>query len=205
MVEKREEEKRPRLVLILGGARSGKSTFAERMAQVSGRPVAFIATATAGDEEMRERIARHRMERPAHWQTIEEPLDLVAALRRGASGADVLLLDCMTLWLTNWLFRNGDISDDGKLVRSGELFHAEVMREIERLVDAVRELTEGKTLLVVSNEVGLGIVPDTPLGRVYRDMLGHINQRIAEAADRVYLLVAGLPIELKHLQARELW
>src|SRR6201997_1887680 len=97
----------PKLALILGGARSGKSTFAERLAASSGRRVAFIATATASDEDMRQRIARHRASRPRDWYTLEEPLDLVAAIKHASTLADVLLLDCMTLWLANWLGQQG--------------------------------------------------------------------------------------------------
>src|ERR1700730_11762576 len=102
----------PQLILILGGARSGKSTFAEQLAQRSGRSVALIATATAGDADMRERIERHQTSRPLEWQTIEEPLDLVKALHTAISVADVLLLDCMTLWLSNWLMQQDEVNEE---------------------------------------------------------------------------------------------
>jgi adenosylcobinamide kinase / adenosylcobinamide-phosphate guanylyltransferase len=180
----------PRLVLILGGARSGKSAFAERLALRSGRSVAFIATATAGDEEMRERIARHRAARPATWHTIEEPLDLAGAVMRAGKVADVLLLDCITLWLNNLFAHTGGQhqSDDET-----------ALQEIEKLLAATKSLDPGKTLLIVTNEVGLGIVPAYLLGRLYRDTLGSLNQRLAQAADRVYLMVAGLAVDLKRL------
>jgi adenosylcobinamide kinase / adenosylcobinamide-phosphate guanylyltransferase len=169
------------LILVLGGARAGKSTFALRLARerAGEGSVTFIATAQALDEEMAARIARHREERPAHWTTIEEPYQLDDALIK-ASDADVALVDCLTLFVSNWLLR----SEDSKLKEVSESFLA-----------TVRSQTQ--TVICVSNEVGLGIVPETPLGRTFRDLLGRINQQFAEAADEVYLLVAGLPLRLK--------
>lgn len=194
----------PRLILILGGARSGKSAFAERLAASSGKPVAFIATATAGDDEMRARIAHHRASRPKEWYTLEEPLDLVRAVQQASQLADVLLLDCMTLWLGNILLLEfGDEIKD----HAGETEHhaastlldERAVNVCEALLVAMRTLGSNKTLLIVSNEVGLGIVPAYPLGRLYRDTLGYINQCLAQAAERVYMMIAGLAIDLKRL------
>jgi len=194
----------PRLIVILGGARSGKSAFAERLAANSGRSVAFIATATAGDDEMRERIARHRASRPKGWHTLEEPLDLARAVHRAVELADVLLLDCVTLWLGNVLLRESgrrekDEEAEVEFHTTGGLFDEVALKEIEALLSAVKLLGPNKTLIVVTNEVGLGIVPAYPLGRLYRDTLGYVNQRLAQAADRVYLMVAGMAVDIKRL------
>jgi adenosylcobinamide kinase/adenosylcobinamide-phosphate guanylyltransferase len=188
----------PRFILVLGGARSGKSTFAERLAATSGSSVTFIATATASDEEMRERIAQHRATRPARWQTIEEPLDIALAVRRAAELADVLLLDCITIWLSNWMTRDYDIEYHA-LLPAGKLQDNDALSTVDALLDVVASLPTGKTLIAVTNEVGLGIVPDHPLGRAYRDTLGYVNQRLARAADRVYLMVAGMAVDIKRL------
>src|SRR2546426_7623271 len=189
----------PRLVLVLGGARSGKSAFAERLAISSGGPVAFIATATASDDDMRQRIARHRASRPPEWLTIEEPLQLAEALRRAAVLADVLLLDCITLWLANWMGQQGSLELDDAPALS-EAYTSGVLSDIEKLLTTLATLGPGKTLIAVTNEVGLGIVPAYPLGRVYRDALGWVNQRLARSADRAYLMVAGLAVDIKRLQ-----
>ena len=199
-----EKTTTPRLVLIIGGARSGKSSFAEQLAASSERPVAFIATATAGDDEMRERIARHRASRPRQWHTLEEPLDLSGAARRASELADVLLLDCVTLWLGNVLSQaSKQYEKDNKEVEElslpGRLFDESALKEIEALLTVVKELAPGKTLIVVTNEVGLGVVPAYPLGRLYRDTLGYVNQQLARAADRVYLMVAGIAVDIKRL------
>ena len=192
-----------RMVLILGGARSGKSAFAEHLAVKSGKRVAYVATATGGDEEMRERIKRHQELRPAHWHTIEEPLDLVHALRQAALYGDVILVDCVTLWLSNWLCMQGNERDWGE---DATLSTAEVNRcvdgvvaEIEAVLRVVAGLDDRKTVVIVSNEVGLGVVPAYALGRLYRDALGRVNQRLASAATRVYLMVAGLGVDIKRL------
>lgn len=186
----------PQLILILGGARSGKSTFAEKLAQRSGRSVAFVATATISDDDMRLRIERHRAARPANWQTIEEPLDLARALHQAAAQADVILLDCITLWVSNWLFTLENI-DDASTVTSP--YYEGALTEIDKLLITLNTLDAQKTLIVVTNEVGLGIVPSYTLGRIYRDVLGLVNQRLASVADPVYLMIAGLGVDIKRL------
>ncbi len=185
-----------KLILVLGGARSGKSTFAEQLARRSERSVAFIATATAGDDDMRARITRHQAARPQSWHTIEEPRDLARAVRAAAEVADVLLLDCITLWVANWLFAQEGISDDGAV---SERYYAGALAQIDELLAAFHTLDAQKTLVVVTNEVGLGIVPSYTLGCIYRDVLGLVNQRLAAASDRVYLMVAGLGVDIKRL------
>lgn len=166
--------------LILGGARSGKSALALARAAASGCPVVWLATATAGDAEMVARIARHRAERPAHWVTVEEPLHLAEALSRHASAEICVVVDCLTLWLSNLL-----LADDA------ELFE----RETARLLDAVSALPGH--ILFVANEVGLGIVPDNALSRRFRDEAGRFNQAVAARAERVAFVAAGLPLWLK--------
>jgi len=185
--------------VILGGARSGKSAFAERLATSSERSVAFIATAIAGDDEMRERIARHRASRPKGWHTLEEPLDLAGAVRTASNLAEVLLLDCITLWLANWLFQQYGTNAEEEFASSALFDAGALKKEVGALLEAVNFLAPNKTLIVVTNEVGLGIVPAYPLGRVYRDALGYVNQRLARAANRVYLMVAGIAVDIKRL------
>jgi adenosylcobinamide kinase/adenosylcobinamide-phosphate guanylyltransferase len=187
----------PQLILVLGGARSGKSTFAEQLAKRSGRSVAFIATATVSDDDMRLRIERHQAARPADWHTIEEPRNLSLAIHKAASLADVMVLDCITLWASNWLLTQEDI-DEASPVTSR--YYDSALIEIDSLLTTFSALDSQKTLIVVTNEVGLGIVPSYTLGRVYRDVLGLVNQRLAGAAGRVYLMVAGLGIDIKRLQ-----
>jgi adenosylcobinamide kinase / adenosylcobinamide-phosphate guanylyltransferase len=165
------------LTLLLGGARSGKSTLALRRAAASGRPVVFVATAEAGDAEMAERIARHRDERDPAWETVEAPLDLAGALTRPADEA-CLIVDCLTLWVANRL-------------EEGESELARLAAEAAALAAA----REGPTI-AVSNEVGMGVVPATPVGRRYRDVLGRVNAIWADAAGEAALVVAGRPLWL---------
>jgi adenosylcobinamide kinase / adenosylcobinamide-phosphate guanylyltransferase len=168
-----------RLIYVTGGARSGKSSFAERRAtELGGNQVTYLATAQAFDAEMTDRIGRHRAERPADWHTLEEPLELCPATE-GVQG--VLLLDCLSLWVSNQMLR-GD-SDEQILQAAGDLIEAQGRR--------------GGPLIAVSNEVGLGIVPDNALARRYRDTLGWVNQRFAAASDEAWMLVSGLPLRLK--------
>lgn len=165
--------------LILGGARSGKSRFAETLAAESGLAVTYIATAEAGDQEMAERIERHRGERPTGWTTVEEPTALGRALRAHADSNVCVVVDCLTLWLSN-LMAHGD---------------AAMGRELDELSRTL-PLLRG-TILLVSNEVGLGIVPDNPLARRFRDEAGRLNQALAGQCERVTFVAAGLPMPLK--------
>jgi adenosylcobinamide kinase/adenosylcobinamide-phosphate guanylyltransferase len=177
------------LILILGGARSGKSTYAENLAhELGGQRVLYVATAEALDDEMRERIAAHRAARPPAWQTLEAPSLAVAWKPGRAAGAQVVLLDCMTLLASNAVLAAG--ADP-----STEEGDAAVTQETEAILAAYEEAAA--SWIVVSNEVGMGLVPPYPLGRVYRDALGRANQRLARTADRVVLMVAGLPLVLK--------
>lgn len=173
-----------RLSLVLGGARAGKSTYAQRLAEDGGR-VLFVATAEAGDADMEARIRAHRESRPAAWDTLEEPLDLAGALATVADGYDTVVLDCLTLWVSNLLLRGGERED----------VDIDIPGEVGGLLGAYER--GAASWIVVSNEVGLGVVPPTDLGRRYRDELGRANQMVATAADDVYFLAAGLPLTLK--------
>jgi adenosylcobinamide kinase/adenosylcobinamide-phosphate guanylyltransferase len=178
----------PELILVLGGARSGKSGFAQRLARdLGGDRVLFVATAEAGDEEMSRRIERHRRERPAEWRTLEVQREVGAAIRAHLGESRVILLDCLSLLVSNLLLEAQDVFADEVEVR--------VAAEIESLVSCVGET--GAHLIVVSNEVGCSLVPDHPLGRAYRDLLGHANQVLARSADQVYVLMAGIPVQIK--------
>jgi adenosylcobinamide kinase / adenosylcobinamide-phosphate guanylyltransferase len=177
-----------RLILLLGGARGGKSAYAIRLARdgerAAGDEVCFIATAQGLDEDMTKRIARHRAERPTNWRTIEEPYQIDEALKQAAE-TEVVVVDCLTLFVSNWLMRHEDEHECEQFVRR-------TTRKFLELAQARQQM-----VICVSNEVGLGIVPDTRMGRVFRDLLGRVNQDFAAAADEVYLLVAGLPLQLK--------
>jgi adenosylcobinamide kinase/adenosylcobinamide-phosphate guanylyltransferase len=169
----------PGSTLVLGGARSGKSAFAERRARETGLERVYIATAEPFDEEMRLRIARHREDRARDgWTTVEEPLDLGAAMARGTAPSRVLLVDCLTIWLGNMMHAGRDIE-----------------AEQVALLDAL-EAASGPVILV-SNEVGLGIVPETPLGRAFRDHQGRLNQAVAALVPNVVFIAAGLPLAMK--------
>ena len=183
------------LTLILGGARSGKSALAERLAAASGRPVLFVATLEPGDDEMRARIAAHRAARPATWRTVEEPLAVVEALRTQARAGDFVVLDCVTLWVSNMLLAGGDAGRDAP---DDEAVAAAIARAGE-FVDWAAAF-DGE-VAAVSNEVGMGLVPPYPLGRAFRDALGPANRVIAARAAHVHYLVAGLALELKSLGA----
>jgi adenosylcobinamide kinase / adenosylcobinamide-phosphate guanylyltransferase len=176
-----------RMTLVLGGARSGKSSYAQARAEESGKDTLFVATATAGDEEMAARIAAHQASRPAHWRTLEAPLQVGAAIQ-AAQVCEWVLVDCITLLANNVLFSLPEPVDE-------EEYRAAMDREVQGLIQAARQ--HPGEWMIVSNEVGLGLVPPYPLGRIYRDALGRANQQLAQAADRVLFMVAGIPMVVK--------
>ncbi len=183
----------PELILVLGGARAGKSAYAEQLVTSYGPRVLYVATAQAKDDEMRARIRVHRARRSPTWTTLEAPMRVGAALLAAQPIADAILLDCLTLFVTNVVLAHNGEAAEGPAVE--EVADAAVTAEIEALLKAQAQL--GLPMVIVSNEVGMGLVPPYPLGRLYRDVLGRANQRLAAAADQVYLLVAGLPMALK--------
>ena len=173
-----EKPRLPRVTLVLGGARSGKSRYAERLVETAAGSGTYCATAEAGDAEMAERIAAHRARRGPFWRTVEAPLALAPAIAAEAVADRPVLVDCLTLWLSNLLLAD----------RRPE-------PEIRGLRSALREAAG--SVVLVSNEVGMGLVPETPLGRRFRDAAGWLNQEIAALADRVVFVAAGLPLVLK--------
>ena len=179
------------ITLVIGGARSGKSRHAQDLAQrrSGGAPVLYIATAQAGDDEMRERIARHKEDRPAHWRTIEEPLDVSGALRK--TDAAVALLDCLTFFVVNHMLKGGDAA----VCEADTWDSPGAEAAVDDLMEAAR--SHKGDVIIVTNEVGLGLVPDTPLGRAFRDTAGRANQAAAAQADQVILMVAGIPLQVK--------
>lgn len=168
-----------RKVFVLGGARSGKTAFAEQLAAECGEPVLYVATATASDEEMRARIARHRAERPPSWRSLDAPRDVAASISRLGSGATTVIVEDLTLLLSNLMAEDTATAE------------ARARHEVNHV------LTVQANVILVSNEVGMGIVPEHPLGRLFRDALGRLNQAAAAACAEVYLLVAGLSLRLK--------
>ena len=176
------------MTLILGGARSGKSSHAQKLAEATGRSVTFLATAQALDEEMSTRIEKHRAERPAGWETLEIPCNV--ALHMSQLKSDVAILDCITLLVSNLLmqFVQNDLVDE-------EPFMLAVQKEVEELIAVIHE--QRQNWFIISNEVGLGLVPPYQMGRVYRDALGWANQRLAREADHVMFMVAGIPMMVK--------
>lgn len=179
-------ESNPKLTFVLGGARSGKSTYAQDLAQEYGGKVLYVATATAGDDEMKTRIKNHRAERPAEWRTLEAPLNVGEAIERelAEQPADVILLDCMTLLATNVILQLPDNASEKEASDA-------LSKEVAALLACVKK--SNAQWIIVSNEVGLGLVPPYPLGRIYRDALGRANQKLAQSAHRTIWMVAGIP------------
>ena len=169
-----------RVVLVLGGARSGKSAFAQRLAEKWWLRPLYLATAEVGDQEMADRIELHRQKRGVRWACVEEPLDVAESLRSDTPPRDGVLLDCATVWLSNVMLKEGQ---------------AAVEKRKRQLLQSLAEAAGD--VIVVSNEVGMGIVPDSELGRLFRDLQGWLNQDLASAADVVVFVIAGLPMVLK--------
>jgi adenosylcobinamide kinase / adenosylcobinamide-phosphate guanylyltransferase len=187
------------ITLVVGGARSGKSTWAEQRATQSGRQVLYVATATAGDDEMAERIALHQAQRPGSWRTIEEPVHLLQAIQANATPGDAVVVDCLTLWVSNVLLKaiGPERDADMMLPTAWTAIEASVVNETQVLLTVARD--RNLTLILVSNEVGMGVVPATSLGRHYRDTLGRVNQAVGSTADSLILMVAGLAVDLRQL------
>ncbi len=178
-----------RMTLILGGARSGKSCYALHLAgsRAGDGEVVYLATAEAGDEEMAQRILRHRRDRPPAWRTVEVPREVTPSVVELGAEAAVIVLDCVTLWISNLLLAEGEEAAPGR--------EKAILDQVKDLARAAREAKAD--VILVSNEVGLGVVPPTPLGRIFRDVAGQANQLLAQAADEVYVTWAGLPQRIK--------
>ena len=188
---------RGKLILVLGGARSGKSNFAEQQALRLGKRVTYIATAAIKDGEMAERVQKHRARRPATWETVEEEKNVIDVIRKGQKG-DVFILDCVTLWLTNLLLDQcppfQDVPAPSENVPVSSKKEAWILEQAHLLGVSV---SNGADLIMVSNETGLGLVPENPLARTFRDLAGKVNQILASKADEVYFIIAGLPLRIK--------
>ncbi|MDI6744021.1 MAG: bifunctional adenosylcobinamide kinase/adenosylcobinamide-phosphate guanylyltransferase [Thermodesulfovibrionales bacterium] len=168
------------ITFIIGGTRSGKSSFALQKASDLHGSKAYIATAQALDDEMKERIEKHKKERLSGWITFEEPLKVSTLIKNLQDKYDVILLDCLTLWLSNMIINNFDIN-----------------KEIENLINVLHITPNASRMFVVSNEVGLGIVPDNEPSRRFRDLAGYLNQKVAGIADEVYFVTVGIPVKIK--------
>lgn len=181
-----------KLIFLLGGARSGKSSHAQKLAEQSGKSVAFIATAQALDDEMSARIQKHQQDRPNHWETLEIPFGLAGQL--DSLKTEVVILDCITLLVSNLMmqFVENDLVDEGKSMSA-------VQVEVDALLAHIRH--HEQDWFIISNEAGLGLVPPYQMGRVYRDLLGWANQRLAKEADDVLWMVAGIPVPIQQFKS----
>ena len=179
-------------ILLIGGARSGKSRFAQELASKSGEPVLFVATAEAGDEEMQRRIEKHKRERSADWNTLEVTTHIGNHIEQKTGGARTVIVDCITLLVSNILNKYSHQADEQI---DSSMIEKEVASEIDELIGCIDRANAA--FIIVTNDVGLGLVPADKLSRLYRDLLGRANQMLAEHADEVYLMVAGLPVPIK--------
>lgn len=180
------------IILCSGGARSGKSEFAERLALATAGRKAYVATGQAFDEEMIDRIKKHQERRGEIWNNFEVPLHLAKEWQNISQTADVILIDCLTMFTTNHMMAHGSIQGQ----QDANQLEATVLTELETLLDSIKSC-EGKTVIFVTNEIGLGIVPDNKLARYFRDIAGRVNRTVAMAADKLFLTISGVTIELK--------
>ena len=180
------------IILCSGGARSGKSEFAERLALATAGRKAYVATGQAFDEEMIDRIKKHQERRGEIWNNFEVPLHLAKEWKNISQSADVILIDCLTMFTTNHMMAHGSIQGQ----QDANQLEAAVLTELEALLTSIKSC-EGKTVIFVTNEIGLGIVPDNKLARYFRDIAGRVNRTVATAADKLYVTISGVTIELK--------
>jgi adenosylcobinamide kinase / adenosylcobinamide-phosphate guanylyltransferase len=181
-----------KIILLLGGARSGKSYYAQELARKMAKKVLFVATAEAGDEDMRRRIQGHQRTRPATWHTLEVTRDLGKAIEGEIEDEPLVIIDCITLLVGNIFGRHDEIEFESI---EDSVLETEVLCEIDGLIHCLQKTPA--SFIVVSNEVGLGIVPDNRMARLYRDLLGRANQKLALSADEVYFMMAGIPLRVK--------
>ena len=190
------------IILCSGGARSGKSEFAERLALATAGQKAYVATGQAFDEEMIDRIKKHQERRGEIWNNFEVPLHLAKEWQNISQTADVILIDCLTMFTTNHMMAHGSIQGQ----QDANQLEATVLTELETLLASINSC-EGKTVIFVTNEIGLGIVPDNKLARYFRDIAGRVNRTVAMAADKLFLTISGVTIELKsqevHINGKE--
>ena len=187
------------IILCSGGARSGKSEFAERLALATEGRKAYVATGQAFDEEMIDRIKKHQERRGEIWNNFEVPLHLAKEWQNISQTADVILIDCLTMFTTNHMMAHGSIQGQ----QDANQLEATVLTELETLLASIKSC-EGKTVIFVTNEIGLGIVPDNKLARYFRDIAGRVNRTVAMAADKLFLTISGVTIELKSQEERVL-
>ncbi len=181
-----------KIILLLGGARSGKSYYAQELARKMAKKVLFVATAEAGDEDMRHRIQDHQRNRPATWRTLEVTRDIGEAIEDAIEDEPLVIIDCITLLVGN-IFGRHDEKDFDSIEDS--VLEKEVLCEVDRLIQCLQKTPA--SFIIVSNEVGLGIVPDNRMARLYRDFLGRANQKLSGSADEVYFMMAGIPLRVK--------
>lgn len=194
LLRKKGADPMGKVILVTGGARSGKSSFSERMLSGS-KNVLYIATATAFDEEMRERIRLHRKQRSEDWETLEAFDEMEVRLAERDKNYEGVLLDCITVMTTNLLFHHQDFDEHNLTAGFWKDFEKEVQLKLKKLIHKARTMSE--TFIMVTNEIGMGLVPETPLSRQFRDVAGRINQMLAEEADEVYFVVSGIPMKIK--------